>query len=275
MRVVIDMAVDLEHFPTSATAQRMMSRVSPIYDRSYVAKWLYQVMGQEWDQVWKVMESLWEQPFLDQATWGLHYWEEAYGLATDESKSCEERRRLVSVKRNERAPMSPARLESILSALSGCAVSVTENIAPYTFQVTLVVPSASRIDHVLVLRKIRALKPSHLSAVYHARLPAMEVPLRIGAAGGIQTRRPPTEQPDNLYASHTLRAGGRAALQARLPPVPQPDGLRGADTLRAAVHAMASARLPPTEQPDAPPRPGAIRQGGTGAVISTLRGRLI
>ena len=39
--------IDLEHFPTSKTAQRMLSRVSPIYSRSYVGKWLYQVMGLE------------------------------------------------------------------------------------------------------------------------------------------------------------------------------------------------------------------------------------
>ena len=40
---------DLEKFPENRVSQRMISRVSPIYERSYVAKWLYEVMGQEVD----------------------------------------------------------------------------------------------------------------------------------------------------------------------------------------------------------------------------------
>ena len=31
---------DLEKFPENRVSQRMISRVSPIYERSYVAKWL-------------------------------------------------------------------------------------------------------------------------------------------------------------------------------------------------------------------------------------------
>ena len=37
---------DLEAFPTSESAVRMLSYVSQgFYDNSYVGKWLYQVMG--------------------------------------------------------------------------------------------------------------------------------------------------------------------------------------------------------------------------------------
>ena len=156
------MAVDLEHFPTSETAKRMMSRVSPIYDRSYVAKWLYQVMGLEWDAVRGVMESLWAQPFLEQATWGLRYWEQAYGLDTDETKTYEERRRLVSAKRSYKKPMNPARLEMMLSNLTGGSAVVTENIAAYTFRVELDT-QGNPLDYDSVIRLIRQVKPSHQS----------------------------------------------------------------------------------------------------------------
>ena len=41
---------DLEAFPTSESAVRMLSYVSQgFYDSSYVGKWLYQVMGMEYD----------------------------------------------------------------------------------------------------------------------------------------------------------------------------------------------------------------------------------
>ena len=40
--------MNLENFPTSPAAKRMMKTVSPIYDKSYVAKWIFQVMGLEY-----------------------------------------------------------------------------------------------------------------------------------------------------------------------------------------------------------------------------------
>ena len=45
------MGFDIEHFPTSESAKRMLSFVTKgFYDKSYVGKWLYQVMGLELDQ---------------------------------------------------------------------------------------------------------------------------------------------------------------------------------------------------------------------------------
>ena len=46
---------DLEQFPTSESAKRMLSYVTPgFYDNSYVGKWLYQVMGLEYDDARKL-----------------------------------------------------------------------------------------------------------------------------------------------------------------------------------------------------------------------------
>ena len=48
--------VDLENFPTSESAQRMLASVTPgFYDKSYVGKWLYQVMGLEFDEAKKLI----------------------------------------------------------------------------------------------------------------------------------------------------------------------------------------------------------------------------
>ena len=41
--------IDLDNFPTSPAAKRMMKTVSPIYDKAYVGKWIFQVMGLEMD----------------------------------------------------------------------------------------------------------------------------------------------------------------------------------------------------------------------------------
>ena len=51
--------LDLEAFPTSKSALKMLSYVTQgFYDKSYVGKWLYQVMGQEYDKALKLAEEL-------------------------------------------------------------------------------------------------------------------------------------------------------------------------------------------------------------------------
>lgn len=36
---------DLENFPTRELARDMMGMISPIYDNSYVGKWIFEVMS--------------------------------------------------------------------------------------------------------------------------------------------------------------------------------------------------------------------------------------
>ena len=84
--------IELDHFPTSESAQRMMSRVSPIYGDSYVGKWIFQVMGIEIDEARRIIGSLRDQCFLDRTTWGIRFWEQRYGIEPDESLSLEDRR---------------------------------------------------------------------------------------------------------------------------------------------------------------------------------------
>lgn len=56
--------IDLEQFPTSPAAKRMLSYVTKgWYDNSYVGKWLYQVMGMEMDDAVELIQSLPYQAF--------------------------------------------------------------------------------------------------------------------------------------------------------------------------------------------------------------------
>lgn len=70
---------ELELFPTSESALKMLSYVTPgFYDKSYVGKWMFQVMGLEYDKALKLAEELPEQFFPETATWGL-CWHEING----------------------------------------------------------------------------------------------------------------------------------------------------------------------------------------------------
>lgn len=161
--------MNLENFPTSRTAKKMLGTVTKDwYKDSYVGKWLYQVIGEEWDDAEKIVEELPLQAFPETATWGLMYHEILYGIPTDTEKSLEERRNAVIRKRNMRAPLNPDKLEEWIYLTTGVRIHITENVKPYTFRVQF-----EDMDFAYSLsdlfREIRKAKPSHLSFMYGFR----------------------------------------------------------------------------------------------------------
>lgn len=118
---------DLENFPTSVSAKKMLSYVSNgFYDMSYVGKWIYQAMGLEYDKALEMVEDLPAQFFPETATWGLMYHEIKWGLPVRMNLSYEERRRLIYEKRDYRAPMTPYRMERYLKDAIGFEVRITD-----------------------------------------------------------------------------------------------------------------------------------------------------
>ena len=55
--------MDLENFPTRETAKDMLSMISPIYDRSYVGKWIFQVMAASMELARETVEDMKNQAF--------------------------------------------------------------------------------------------------------------------------------------------------------------------------------------------------------------------
>ncbi len=118
---------DLEAFPTSESALKMLSYVTQgFYDKSYIGKWLYQVMGQEYDKALKLAEELKYQMFPETATWGLMYHEMKWQLPIQENLSYEERRRRIYQKRDCRSPMTPYRMEQYLETITGFQVHIAD-----------------------------------------------------------------------------------------------------------------------------------------------------
>lgn len=122
---------NLEEFPTSESALRMLSYVSDgFYDRSYVGKWLYQIMGLEYDTAREIIESLPAQMFPETATWGLMYHEMKWGLPIRDNLPYEERRRLIYQKRDYRSPITPWRMETYLRNATGFEVHIADAADP-------------------------------------------------------------------------------------------------------------------------------------------------
>lgn len=189
---------NLENFPTSESAKKMLSYVTDgFYDRSYVGKWLYQVMGMEYDKALRMAEDLPAQFFPEKATWGLMYHEIKWGLPVRENLPYEERRRLICQKRDTRAPMTPYRMESYLEAMTGLRVHVADchDLGRYAtgfehpnmFQVTVI--GDSKLDLAKIRKFIDSQKQSHTTYTIEVLEGCYEAPQRTYGAVVPQTKK--------------------------------------------------------------------------------------
>lgn len=170
--------MNIENFPTSEAAKRMMGYITGngFYDRSYVGKWIFQVMGIEMDEARRIIEDeLPYQAFPETATWGIRYHEEKFGLPIRENLSPEERRKLILDRRDTKAPITPWRLEKMMNSVLGCDVKVVDIhepdnkiTHPNTFVVYLEGEGAFSLQK--GIDKINDAKQSHTSYELHVRL---------------------------------------------------------------------------------------------------------
>lgn len=145
---------------TSETASRMLDRVTPIYDDSYVGLWMFQVIGVAYDEVWDLINDLPSQFQPETATWSIELWEKRYGIVPNPNLSISERRARVLAKRSHPGALTPGVIEKLCETITGFRGRVEEHVAPYTFAVYLPVVSTEETE---LKRRIRAIKPSHMS----------------------------------------------------------------------------------------------------------------
>lgn len=169
---------DLENFPISESAKNMIASVSDgFYDNSYVGKWLYEVMGQEYDTAREIAEDLINQLFPETATWGLMYHEIKWGLPVRENLSYEERRQIIYRKRDYRAPMTPYKMEGYLKTATGFDVRIADINDPGDYGFVAPHPNVFKVyfmgEGTLQSKKARALlnelKQSHTTFTMNDR----------------------------------------------------------------------------------------------------------
>lgn len=171
---------DIERFPNSATAKRMLSYVTPgWYERSYVGKWLYEVMGRELDDADEYVEDLLNQLFPETATWGLKYHEIKYGLDIIGSLSTEERQKRIIEKRDKKISRSPWSMERFLENIVDCNVSVRDIMDgapvshPNIFQVRFY--GEDGLDMTAALKGLNDIKQSHTVYEIYNLIAVMEL----------------------------------------------------------------------------------------------------
>lgn len=155
--------MDLEKFPTSSTAQKMLEMVSHgFYDDSYIGKWIYQVMGAELDVMGARVEDLPYQAYVDTATWGLRYWEQLYGIETDESLTYAERRAEIHAIEAVGMPINPERIRTTIERFTGRPVEVEEINSEYRFKV-IIFQGENIVNWKRIAAWLDKAKPAHLS----------------------------------------------------------------------------------------------------------------
>lgn len=149
---------------TSKCADRMLRRVSPIYDNSYVGLWMFEAIGREYDKLWEIVESLDNQMFPETATWAIQLWERRYGIPINTTKTIEERRRALLAARGIPRAFTPYSLENLISGLTSAKVICEDYISPYTFGICIEsTDSQICVDYDSVKSTVNRHKPSHLS----------------------------------------------------------------------------------------------------------------
>lgn len=154
-------ADELERFPNSVTATRMVGRVTPMYERAYVAKWLYEAMGREWDKVWAVVDDLRNQMFTETVTWGIDYQEDKYSIEHNYGLTLEERRAQLYRKKNRRHGVAPGWLENYFKEAWGITVELDETYGQGVFLIEVLDDPNRHIWD--MVGDLYEMKPSHLS----------------------------------------------------------------------------------------------------------------
>lgn len=166
---VVDEAADSRlEILTNELGNRMLDMVAPIYDRSKVALYLFQALGTVLQpEVDFVYGDFISQIFPQTATWGLKYWEDEFGVVTDETKSLEQRRAYLMSVMYKKYPMTPKRLEAIVTGITGYECEIVENVEPNTFLV-VINGHIDEDDAQAVIDELDVNCPAHLKYVIQA-----------------------------------------------------------------------------------------------------------
>lgn len=149
---------------SSETACRMLDRISPIYDNSYVGLWMFEAIGLEYDKAWYIVRTLPDQLFPETVTWAIELWERRYGIIPQQSQTLEERRAAILAARTIPAPFTPSVLEKFIYNLTGRASEIVSYVRPYTFGVYIDNTEGMRdSDLAAIISYINKNKHSHMS----------------------------------------------------------------------------------------------------------------
>lgn len=145
----------------------LMSYLPVNYDGSAETRIIEEAIQPEQAALWKGRESLLEQLDPQTATWGLAYWEEAFGIAVDGSKGLDVRRSKIIARIRGMSTTTVELLTNVArSFLPDSQVSVTEVYGEYRVEINFIAPN--RLPHGMddLAEVLDEIMPAHLQWMY-------------------------------------------------------------------------------------------------------------
>ncbi|MBW6408474.1 YmfQ family protein [Clostridium weizhouense] len=124
---------------------------------------IYSVQGTELGSLLYSINDLFNQIFIETATWGLTYWEEQYAIETNLNSSYEERREIIKAKKIGRGTTTKDMIKNVAEIFSGGEVNITEDNKNYSFIVQFIGVKGIPKNMQAFKNMLEDIKPAHLS----------------------------------------------------------------------------------------------------------------
>ncbi|WP_248930143.1 YmfQ family protein [Paenibacillus hamazuiensis] len=136
------------------------------YDNSYEMKELMSTEGLEFDALFTASESVFDQHFVESATWGLDRWESELAIPTNPQKPYAERRSVIISKLRGTGTVTVAQIKNVAEAFDGGTVDVVEKLDEYKFYIKFIDTRGIPSNLNDLKKLIDDIKPAHLSVEY-------------------------------------------------------------------------------------------------------------
>ena len=120
----------------------------------------------EFDTLEACIVDVFNQRFIDKATWGLALWEKTYGVETDESKPLDQRRSVVKAKMRGSGVVTKDMIKNIAAAFLNGQVEVAENFEAVSIDITFTDYAGVPPNRDDLTKTLRELIPAHLGINY-------------------------------------------------------------------------------------------------------------
>lgn len=113
----------------------LMNYLPESYMESAEVVMIQNALQSEVDELWETRHDLLAQLDPRTATWGLDYWEKAFGIVPDQAKDIEYRRSLVVAKIRGNGTTTAALIKEVSESFSNGEVEVTEFPREYRLEI--------------------------------------------------------------------------------------------------------------------------------------------
>lgn len=127
---------------------------------------LQKSLGFEVGELECILKGMFDQFFVDRATWGLSLWEEELGLSVNPNRNYEARRELIKAKLRGAATTTSEMIRIVARSFSGGEVEVVEHNDRYTFEIKFVGVKGIPWNMNSFKGAIEEIKPAHLAVEY-------------------------------------------------------------------------------------------------------------